>query len=265
MIRPAGMTPVQRLMPDAPSEDSRPTPRGAAYLSPFRENAVAFGPKPRTLARNRIIAWNKRDPRTPAFDVLRTKLIAAMKSNGWNTLAVTSPTEGCGKTTVAVNLAMSFGHQMPSRVLLLDLDLRRPQVAKTLGLDTKVGIGSYLEGETPLTVYDIRVNGSEMRVVPGQGSRPNATELLATPRLDKLVASIREDGTDCLAILDLPPVLSGDDAISILPRIDCALMIAGEGLTRKSDISEALSLMIGTEVLGVVMNRSRRAASTYYY
>jgi len=66
---------------------------------------------PRHLEANRIVSTNKIDPRAMPFDMLRTKILKTMSENGWRTIAVTSPRPGCGKTTVAINLAISIARQ----------------------------------------------------------------------------------------------------------------------------------------------------------
>lgn len=230
----------------------------------FEPDAAVLSLSPRTLEANRIVSWNKRDQRTPAFDILRTKVLRIMKDRGWSTLALTSPTEDCGKTTVAINLAFSMAQQMPSEVILVDFDLRQPQLAAYLGIEPKGDLSAFLEGYGPLTTYVVTAGGAQLRVVPNVGSRHNASELLSNRRLEQCVDDLRKERSDCIAIFDLPPLLGTDDVLAVLPRVDCALMVLGECVTRKSDVNEALSLLGGTNLLGVVLNQSRAKLKSYY-
>jgi Mrp family chromosome partitioning ATPase len=218
----------------------------------------------RTLEANRIVSWNKRDNRTGAFDILRTKALKVMMERGWSTLAITSPTQACGKTTVAINLAFSIAHQMASEVVLVDLDLRQPQIAACLGIDSAGDLGAFFEGRTPLSSYFVAAGGAQLRVVPNKTICAKATELLATPQADEFFGDLRKDRSGRIGIFDLPPLLVADDAIAVLPRVDCALMVVGEGVTKKSDIEEALGLLGGANLLGVVLNRSRGKVKSYY-
>src|SRR5690242_9058468 len=112
--------PVRTLQPVQPQPVIRPR-------EPIREMIpdveVGLGP----LEAKRIIAHDPGDPRTRSFDLLRTQTLQAMTANGWRLLAVTSPTAGCGKTFTAINLALSIARQPDSSVLLMDMDLQKPQ------------------------------------------------------------------------------------------------------------------------------------------
>ena len=236
--------------------------RHAASL--FESAAAVLPIDPRALEANRIVAWNKRDPRTAAFDMLRTKALREMASHGWRSLAVTSPTDGCGKTTVAINLALSIAQQGSPEVLLTDLDLRKPRLAACLGIEPKLDISAFLEGRGPLTSYLVSAGGARLWVLPNLGIRDNATELLTQSAADALFSGANVDATPRLRIYDLPPLLMTDDALAVLPRVDCALVVLGERVTRKSDVTDALRLLAGTNVLGVVLNMSRTEIVPYY-
>lgn len=230
----------------------------------FAANAEVFTPNPRTLDENRIVAWNKRHPSTRAFDILRTKVFAEMKSKRWSSIAITSPAESCGKTTVALNLALSMAHQLGSNVALLDFDLRQPRVAPMLGMQPEVELGDFLQGGERLPVEIVTAGTAQLRVVPSLGSHPNATELLGDPKVGQLFAELKSEGTGRVGVFDLPPLLTTDDALSVLPRIDCALLVVGEGVTSQTQVTEALNLLSGTNTLGVVLNQSRTSVNAYY-
>jgi Mrp family chromosome partitioning ATPase len=76
---------------------------------------------PDTILRNRIVTANRSDPAHVAFDMMRTKLLQSMRQNNWTSVAITSPTPGCGKTFTALNLAFSLANQQDCKTLLLDL------------------------------------------------------------------------------------------------------------------------------------------------
>ena len=82
--------------------------------------------------RNRIMTMKAGTQATP-FDILRTKVQLMMRKNGWTRLAITSPTPGCGKTTMACNLALGMTRQQDMRTVLVECDLRRPSIAECTG------------------------------------------------------------------------------------------------------------------------------------
>src|SRR5690606_38826004 len=99
---------------------------------------------PVLAARKRLVTVGRSDPSHAAFDILRAKVLQVLRQNKWTSIAVTSPTPGCGKTVVGLNLAFSLEHQKDCRTLLVDLDLRRPQVAKTLDIPGPRPLESFL-------------------------------------------------------------------------------------------------------------------------
>src|SRR5262245_49541868 len=86
------------------------------------------------LTKHRIVTTTRVNRAHVAFDMLRTRVLQSMRQNKWNSVAITSPTAGCGKTVLSLNLAFSLSNQKDCRTVLIDLDLRRPQVAKSVGL-----------------------------------------------------------------------------------------------------------------------------------
>src|SRR5260370_24085055 len=124
--------------PLAPAADRQPLshqphpidPRG----SPQEARIKNLPLKAAHLESMRIVSHNKDDLRARSFDMLRTQVLQSMDANGWQFLAVTSPTAGCGKTVTACNLALSIARLPQRPVLLVDLDMRNPKGAYDLGL-----------------------------------------------------------------------------------------------------------------------------------
>lgn len=230
----------------------------------FERCAAVHQLNQKALEENRIVAWNKGHACTRPFDMLRTNVLRIMHARKWRTLAITSPSEESGKTTVAINLAFSLAYQLGPDVVLVELDLRQPTVASCLGIEPRGNLKDFLEWNTPLSADVVSAGGAELRVVAGQKSRHHATELLASAQIDQLIGEFGQERSNCLGIFDLPPLLSTDDALSVLPRLDCVLMVVGEGVTKKAEVNEALRLELGTNLIGVVLNRSRSKMRSYY-
>ena len=220
---------------------------------------------PISLERHRIIAGNKDDPRTASFDMLRTHVLQKMRESGFRTLAVTSPMPDCGKTTIAINLALSAAQLTEMAVLLGDLDLRRPKIGDYLGLDMDHGLSAYLEGSVPLegALVDPRIG--HLLILPNGKAFPNAAEILTSAEIKSLVEDLKSDDKDRVTIFDLPPMLPTDDAIAFLPQVDCVLLVVEDGATKKPELGEALRLLKGTTLLGVVLNKSDANARPAYY
>ena len=214
----------------------------------------------------RIVAYDGKDPRSQPFDLLRTELLGAMDLKGWKVLAVSSPTPGCGKTLVAVNLALSMARQPGCTVCLVDLDLRRPQVAPSLGLKPRQGVLEVLEGRTDAddAKIAVRVGNSRLEVMPTLPS-PNPSDLVASPAMRTLLQSLAHAKQSRIVILDLPPLLTAHDSLSILPQVDCVLLVAAAGTSRVSEIEDCKKYLHATDVIRVVLNKAPESSKKYVY
>ena len=218
------------------------------------------------LESNRIIGHDIADPRSKSFDMLRTQVLQSMEMKSWQLLGVTSPTAGCGKTVVSINLALSIARQQDRSVLLLDLDLQKPQLANYLGLSCDQGVLSILEGQTdlPSSIIQARIGKQQISVLPCEAATLNSSEWMASRSMNALLQDIKRDFRNWTVIIDLPPVLMGDDVISILPKIDCVLFVAAVGTSTISDIKESNRHLESTSVVRFVLNKSSDLPAAYY-
>lgn len=105
---------------------------------------------PTKLDKNRIISHKKSNPAHLSFDMLRTRILNMLRKHGWSRLAITSPTKGCGKSTVAVNLALSLGHQNDMRSMLFDVDMRAPSLAKYMDVRERLAMADFCKARLSL-------------------------------------------------------------------------------------------------------------------
>jgi Mrp family chromosome partitioning ATPase len=219
---------------------------------------------PAHLERKRVVTYQKSDPAHVAFDILRTRLLKVFKDNGWSRLAVTSPTKGCGKTFVSANLALSLARQAECRTVLIDMDLKLPGLAGTLGLATPCSIKSYLTGQERPEDYFQRV-GLNLALGLNTERVRDSAELLHDERTAQALALMRELYRPDAVIFDLPPMLVSDDAIGFLPNVDCVLLVAAAGQTNPAEIEE-FERLLGetTNFLGVLLNKCEVTTSDAY-
>jgi Mrp family chromosome partitioning ATPase len=218
---------------------------------------------PSTLKRNRVITADRRDPAFGAFDVLRTKLVQVLPERGWRRVGVSSPTKGCGKSFVSLNLAITLSRYGSFRTILLDFDMRLPSLAHKLGAREAGAIGDFLRGLVPLETALRRVGPNPLRigssVALGLNGRPEpfASELLHDPKAYDALRNMEAALDPNIVLFDLPPILAQDDVLALKPHLDCILMVAGGGITTPRDLREA-SKRLGEDlpILGVVLNRA---------
>ncbi len=219
---------------------------------------------PQILQANRIIYDSKLDPRTTdVYRLLRTRVLQIMRANGWTKLGVTSAGPKSGKTLNAINLSFAIARDGAYDVMLVDADLRRPAIGKTLGIDAEQGINEYLTGSASLD--DVMLTPTlvdRLTIVPGAGSPPDDAnpELIGSERMRDLLNSPgrSKSDKDSVVVVDLPPVLVGDDVIALTPNLDCVLLVVCEGITNVDELKQTADLLAGTSttVIGTILNNS---------
>lgn len=250
-----------------------PPPRGAARNAAQDDVAraawdsiPAFDPDPDRMRRERVVSFERMDPSHLIFDMLRTKILRQMGEKGWTSLAITSPSSGCGKTMVSLNLAFSLAQQRDSRTTLMDLDLRRPAIAKALGLrDMNHSMEEFLQDAGSLERNFVRY-GEGLAIGANAMVARNPAELLHDPSTGQALAGLKAALRPRIMLYDTPPMLSCDDMMALLPNVDCVLLVAGAEVSTVDEIDRCeRDLAEQTNVLGVILNKCRYAAEDYSY
>lgn len=211
-----------------------------------------------TMKEKRLVASFAHDARSEPYRQLRGQVLKMFRANGWQTLAVTSPNTDSGSTLTAINLAISLSMETNQTVMLVDLNLGNPGVAKTFGFgDVEYGIIDYVRGEQSLE--DVLVNpGFERLVVaPARVHSGFTSEVLSSPEMVKVVNELVDRYPSRIIIFDLPSVLDNDDALVFAPKCDATLMVLDEGGSKVMDIERAYKLLEGCNVIGSVLNKVR--------
>jgi protein-tyrosine kinase len=216
------------------------------------------------LERNGLFPNSSTDAAPGAFDILRTRILLAFQENGWRRIAVTSPTHGCGKSTVAANLALSLARRPGSRTVLMDLELRRPGLATLLGLKGPGPLRDFLTGQQPLESHFHRV-GRTLAVALNGEPGPDAAELLQAPDTIGALVAMMEQLDPEVVVFDLPPVLVSDDVLAFAPQVDAVLLVADGTQTTAEEVQACERLFEGrVPLLGVVLNRAQDLRTSRY-
>lgn len=190
------------------------------------------------------------------FDVLRTQLVQTFAERRLRTLAITGPARGTGTSFVTAGLLASFSRRNEQRVLGLDLNLEAPALHRFFELASPGPIDAMVSGAVSPRDHLVKITS---RVALGLGAPANSTDMpkgaISAQDLTELLEELYTEFTPQLIICDLPPMLEGDAAISILPTMDALLLIANGDRTSAADLSSCERLLEGkTAFLGVVMN-----------
>lgn len=206
------------------------------------------------LRQHRVVAALEEGPLTDAYKILRTQVLHRMRENGWNVIGVTSPGKQEGKTTIAVNLAISLAMEGNQTVLLVDGDLRAPRVHRVFGIESGRGLVDYLLDAIPIENLLVNPDIDRFVVLPGGRGVLGSTELLTSPRMLALVSEMKHRYPSRIVLFDLPPLLDAADALAFSPHTDTVLLVIQAGRTQEEQLERAISLLKGTPILGTVLN-----------
>lgn len=205
------------------------------------------------------------DPRAENYRQLRTHLKFTNVDGGTQSVVVTSPIPGEGKTTTACNLGIMLA-ESGSRVLVIDADLRRPRVAKTLGLEGAVGLSTVLSGQIALedAVQTWGPDG-ELDVLVSGEIPPNPSELLGSDSMRRLMHQL--EGRYDVVLLDAPPLQPVTDP-TVLAAMASGVMLVNrvDGFVHREQLQGALDSLasVDARLLGLVLTRVPNKRGTYY-
>ncbi len=165
------------------------------------------------LERHRIVARLTRNANADIFRTLRTKVMQKMARSGMKTIAITSANYGDGKSTIAINLALSIALDLKQTVLLVDLDLRNPSIQDFLGIESDIGLSDYLLNNTPVPQCLVKPEIDRFVVLPVNRSLENSSEMLGSPKMAVLANELKTRYSDRIVIYDMPPLLAQDDTL----------------------------------------------------
>ncbi len=203
-------------------------------------------------------------PLAESFRSLRTSVLLSTAPRPPQSLLVTSAQVGEGKTSTACNLAVSFA-QRGEPVLLIDADLRRPSVAKTLGVPNEKGLSSFLTGahslDDVLIPYDRVPN---LWVLPAGPRPPDPAELLSSHMMDTTLKDLLKRFTQ--VVIDSPPLLLVTDAVVLSAIVDGVILVVASGSTARGALTRAHRILenAGARMLGMVLNKVDMRFDTYY-
>jgi capsular exopolysaccharide synthesis family protein len=208
------------------------------------------------------------DPRGPTADrlrFLRLRLNQVWNEGKLKRLLITSPLPHDGKSTIALNLAVTLAEGGKRTVLLVEGDLHRSTVSKELGLAGRPGVAECLEGAADPCSLIRRIEPIGCYFLPAGNSCGNPSELLQSPKLQTMMESLSPHFDWIL--IDSPPVAPFTDALSWKERADATLLVVRAGCTPARATEEALTLVGRKHVLAIILNGVEGLDRTYkkYY
>jgi capsular exopolysaccharide synthesis family protein len=229
-------------------------PKMVEHLDPeiqerIRETSDPFAPI--------IIAHHQPKSReAEVFRGLRTTLLFKANSMSAKTIGFTSPTAGDGKSTISLNLAVSLA-RAGQRVLIMDTDMRRPTLAKNLGLQSPLGLSDILTEKAKFEDAILHTVEPNLHALLTGKTPENPSELLTSPQFRTLLTTTR--AAYDFVILDCPPVLAVVDPCIIATEVDAVVLVLRVNAKSKIELQRTKNLLaeVNAPILGTVVNASR--------
>ena len=214
-----------------------------------------FFPSLKTRAAHGIVAGDKFNTASTAFDLVRTKLMQTLKHYSWKSVAITSPNPQCGKSFVALNLAFSLANLEDTRTVLMDMDLRDPSLATMLEMSEPSSMEAFLRGESSVS-ETLRRCAKNLAIGANSGPSRFSSEILQSAATTKALKSIFQEVNPDVVLYDMTSMLSRDDVLAFLPNVDCVILVAAAEQSTFSEIDVCeRQLAERTNVVGVVLNK----------
>jgi capsular exopolysaccharide synthesis family protein len=252
-------------VPDATMvEMSRPnvsTQESEEDVDPPQFHSVEAWP----VASKRLVYFSEPDGMAAEkFRFLSVRLRQMQQSRSLKTVLITSTIPEEGKSTVGANLACTLARRGQKRTLLLDGDLRRPSIADVFGLGDVAGISEWLQGEAGPTTCIHQLKGMRLCILPAGAPPKHPLELMQSGKLLSIMQRL-STWFDWI-VIDSPPVLPLADTSIWLRMADGALLVARQGVTRRTLLKRGMEGLESSKLLGTILNgATKRVPSDYYY
>jgi tyrosine-protein kinase Etk/Wzc len=220
----------------------------------------------RKVASNLITHFAPKSPVSESYRTFRTNIQFTNLDSPPQSILVTSPGPGEGKSTTVANLAITFA-QMGTKTVLMDTDFRRPILHSIFGLEKEIGITNHLVGKAPLEMVIKKTAVPNLDIVTCGVVPPNPSELLASEKMKRFLEQLKTEYQ--MILFDSPPVIAVTDAAVLSLLLDGVVLVASARQTSQQALTRAKTLLenVKAKILGVVLNKveAKSTYGSYYY
>ena len=202
------------------------------------------------------------------FRKLRTYLLRFKTQGAPKTIMVTSATSGEGKTFVSANLAISISHELHTHALLVECDLRNPNLAQWFGLEGGKGLSDYLAGNGNTSELLMKTNVEKLNLLPAGTIQDNPTELIGSKKMETLIHELRSRYPDRVVVIDSTPLLATTEPEVLAKFVDGIIIVVRAGVTPRETVKQAIANLDKGKIIGFVLNdlefKSHGQSSRYF-
>lgn len=221
---------------------------------PKRRNKLKASLVPKKVDRTLVSAIKPNSSESEQFRLLKNNILFPGTGKTPKSIMVTSPSSNEGKTFIASNLAVSIAQSIDEYVLLMDCDLRKPNVHRVFGLPPTAGLSEYLKEPKDLSTFLLKTFIDKLTILPAGSVPENPSELLSSGLMRNLIYELTLRYTDRYIIIDAPPPYVTSEAGVIARQVDGILIVVRNGKTSKQDIQDIIDIYGKEKILGVVHN-----------
>lgn len=187
-------------------------------------------------------------------------------SEHMNVVMIASALPGAGKTFCSVNLALSMSLEREVNVVLVDADVAKPHISRAFGLVERPGLIDLLLDET-INVGSmlVRTDLNDIQVLPAGRRHPQATELLASERMSRVVHELSARYPDRMIILDSAPLLITSEAPALSSQVGQIALVVEAGQTSQQMLAQTIELLDRAKAINLILNKTRRWTASAYY
>lgn len=183
-----------------------------------------------------------------------------------NVIMIASAMPKAGKTFCSVNLAVSLSLERELNVLLVDADVAKPHISREFGLGEAPGLIDLLVDDSR-SIEDtlVRTDLNDIQVLPAGSGHQQATELLASERMSRIIEELATRYPDRIILLDSPPLLITSEAQALAAQVGQIALVVEAGETKQQALTQAIEVLDADKAINVILNKSRHSSQIGYY
>jgi len=216
------------------------------------------------IDKNLVALTDSHSPEAEQFKILRTNILFPLTGSPPRSILVTSVGPGEGKTFTAANLAISIALNVNRYVLLIDADMRQPELHKRFGFRSVPGLSDYLAEGRPLPSLLLKTKVDKLTLLAAGPPPDNPAELIGAERMSSLLAEVTNRYPDRILVVDAPPPKLAAETGVLARQVDGILVVVRYGRTRGDDIADLVAKVGEKKILGSIVNYVENPASRYY-
>jgi len=183
-----------------------------------------------------------------------------------NVIMITSALPNAGKTFCSINLAVSISLERELNVLLVDADVGKRHISREIGLVEAPGLIDLLLDDT-LRIDEllVRTDLNDIQILPAGRHHPQATELLASERMSRIIDELASRYSDRIVLLDSPPLLITSEAQALAGQVGQIALIVEAGETTQQSLLQTIEVLDSDKAINIILNKSRHSSQFGYY